>query len=345
MFLYVGNKGGKRVSNRPSWRAVSAGLIVAAGLLLGTSAASAAPGGKKPPPTTTTTVADRSAPTTPSNLRVTGTTKTTISLAWDPSTDNGAFSYVVRQDNHLSWTVNQTQTTYTLTWMSPGRTYSFYVYAVDRGLNTSGNSNTVTATTLPDLTPPSAPVLSVTNVSPSQIWLSWTESTDDMPPSVSSVGYTVYVNGAVATGLNWINHRDASLRHLTPSTTYTFKVTARDGGGNTTDSNTVSVTTLPSSDTVPPSVPQNFRIDFDQGCAEVWLAWEQSTDNVDPQSAIEYEIYVNGVLSPLAVDTGVGRSFAYGTNQGLNSFFVKAVDRSGNTSAASNTATAELWPC
>jgi hypothetical protein len=159
------------------------------------------------------------------------------------------------------------------------------------------------------------------------------------------VGYTVYVNGAVATNLNWINHRDASLRHLSPGTTYAFKVTARDGSGNTTDSNVVSVTTLPSNDTVPPSAPTNLRIEVDQGCAEVWLAWEQSTDDVDAQYAIEYEVYVNGVLSPLAVDTGVGRSFAYGTNSGLNSFVVKAVDRTGNTSAPSNTVTAELWPC
>lgn len=108
-------------------------------------------------------------------------------------------------------------------------------------------------------------------------------------------------------------------------------------------SNSVSVTTLPTSDTVPPSAPTNLRIEIDQGCAEVWLAWDQSTDDVDVQACIEYEVYVNGVLSPLAVDTGVGRSFVYGTNQGLNSFVVKAVDRSGNTSAPSNTATAELW--
>ncbi|MCA1691988.1 MAG: hypothetical protein LC733_07255, partial [Actinobacteria bacterium] len=69
------------------------------------------------------------------------------------------------------------------------------------------------------------------------------------------------------------------------------------------------------------------------------------TDNVDAQSAIEYEVYVNGELSPLAVDTGVGRSFAYATIDGLNTFVVKAVDRSGNTSTPSNTATAELWTC
>lgn len=326
--------------HRPSWRAISAGLIVAVTLVLGTSAASAAPAGKKPAPSP---AGDSTPPTAPADLRVTATTRTSITLAWNASTDNsGVFSYVVKQDN-LSLTVSQTQTSYTLTWLSPGRTYTFYVYAVDRALNTSGPSNTVVATTLPDVTPPTAPVLSVPNVSPSQVWLSWTESTDDIP--YPTPGYTVYVNGAPATGLNWINHRDASLRHLAPSTTYTFKVTARDGGGNVTDSNTVSVTTLPSTDTVPPSAPRNLRIDIDQGCAEVWLAWDQSTDDRDAQSSIEYEVYVNGVLSPLAVATGVGRSFVYGTNHGLNSFVVKAVDRSGNTSAASNTVTAELWPC
>jgi hypothetical protein len=328
------------MNHRPSWRAISAGLIVVVGLGLGASAASAAPGGRKPPPST----GDSTPPTTPTDLRVTGTTTTSVTLAWNASTDNsGVFSYVVKQDN-LSWTVpSQSQTSYTLTSLSPGRTYTFYVYAVDRALNTSGSSNTVTATTLPDVTPPTAFTLSVPNVSPSQVWLSWTESTDDI--WWSGPGYTVYVNGAPATGLNWINHRDASLRHLAPGTTYTFKVSARDGGGNVTDSNTVTVTTLPSSDTVPPSAPRNLRIDIDQGCGEVWLAWDESTDDVDAQSAIEYEVYVNGVLSPLAVVTGVGRSFAYGTNFGLNSFVVKAVDRSGNTSAASNAVTAELWPC
>ncbi len=326
--------------HRPAWRSVVTSLIVLLGLVLGASTASAAPRDRKPPPAT----GDRTPPTAPTNLRVTATTTTSVTLAWNPSTDNsGTFSYVVRQDNHLSWTVSQTQTSYTLTWMSPGRTYTFFVYAVDKALNVSGNSNTVTVTTPPDTVPPSAPVLSVPAVSPSQIWLSWTESVDNLWPS--SVGYSVFVNGELATGLNWINHRQASLRHLTPATTYSFEVTSRDGSGNTAESNTVTVTTPASTDTVPPSAPTNLRVDSDQGCAEVVLAWDQSTDNVDAQSAIEYEVYVNGVLSPLAVVVGVGGSFVYGTVNGPNSFVVKAVDQSGNTSAPSNTATIELWLC
>ena len=72
---------------------------------------------------------------------------------------------------------------------------------------------------------------------------------------------------------------------------------------------------------------------------EFWVGWTQSTDDTDPQSAIEYEIYVNGVLSPLAVGAGIDRDFVYGTASGENTFTVKAVDRAGNTSASSNATT------
>jgi hypothetical protein len=65
-------------------------------------------------------------------------------------------------------------------------------------------------------------------------------------------------------------------------------------------------------------------------------AARQSTDDTDAQSAIEYEIYVNGVLSPLAVGAGIDNNFVYGTANGENTFTVKAVDRAGNTSEASD---------
>jgi chitinase len=145
-----------RVTQRPAYARGGLTLVLVMALFFVGSTASAAP---RPKPTTTTTPGpgDSTPPTTPTNLRVTAVTQTSITLAWDPSTDRSAFSYVVRQDNSLSWTVSQTQTSYTLTWMSPGRTYTFFVYAVDKDLNKSGNSNTVTATTQPDVTPPSAP--------------------------------------------------------------------------------------------------------------------------------------------------------------------------------------------
>ena len=75
------------------------------------------------------------------------------------------------------------------------------------------------------------------------------------------------------------------------------------------------------------------------GCPEFFVGWTQSSDDTDPQSAIEYEIYVNGVLSPLPVSVGVDQDFVYAAASGASTFTVKAVDRAGNTSQASNAVT------
>jgi chitodextrinase len=287
---------------------------------------------------------DRTPPTTPTNLRFTSLSQKSITLAWDPSTDNsGSVTYSVYKDGQ-PFTVPQGQTTYTIGWLSPGRTYTFYVTASDKALNQSGRSNTITVTTPRDTTPPTAPSLSGSVRGPSQVSLTWTQSTDDIPSM--PIRYGIFANGAPVTEhVNWWGERTVVLRHLRPATSYTFTIQARDSNDNTATSNAVTLTTEATSDVTPPSAPTNVRIVEDQGCAEVWVGWSQSTDDTDPQFAIEYEIYVNGVLSPLAVGAGIDRDFVYGTAQGENTFTVKAVDRAGNTSEASNAATAVLWPC
>jgi chitodextrinase len=287
---------------------------------------------------------DRTPPTTPTNLRYTNLTQTSVTLAWNPSTDkSGTVTYSVYKDGQ-SFTVPQGQTTYTIDWLSPGRTYSFYVTATDSSLNRSAPSNTVTVTTLRDTTPPTAPVLSGFVRSPSSVALTWTRSTDDI--TWWTLGYRILANGVPVTEhVNWQWERSVFLRHLAPATTYIFTVEANDFNGNTTRSNEVTLTTEATNDVTPPSVPTDVRIVRDQGCGEVWVGWTQSTDDLDPQYAIEYEIYVNGVLSPLAVSAGVSEDFVYATNFGDNTFTVKAVDRAGNASAASDPFTALLWPC
>ncbi len=75
------------------------------------------------------------------------------------------------------------------------------------------------------------------------------------------------------------------------------------------------------------------------------MGWTQSTDNTDAQNNIEYEIYVNGVLSPLPVSAGVDFDFVYALPGCENTFTVKAVDKTGNTSAASAPVKVKLWVC
>jgi chitodextrinase len=308
----------------------TAGAVLALALALAVAGPVAA--GKKPPPTS----GDKTPPTTPTNLRVTSLGQTSVTLAWDASTDNsGSVTYSVYKDGQ-AFTVPEGMTSYTIDWLSPGLTYNFWVRATDRSLNQSGSSNIVTVTTPPDTNPPSTPELVASVRGPSQVMLSWTPSIDDFAPFV---GYSFFANGVQVTQhINWWGPERVVLRHLIPATTYTFTVRANDASGNTATSNAVTLTTDASSDVTPPSVPTNVRVVENNGGCEFWIGWTQSTDDTDPQFAIEYEIYVNGVLSPLAVGAGIDRDFVYGTAN-ENTFTVKAVDRAGNTSEASNAAT------
>jgi chitin-binding protein len=287
---------------------------------------------------------------------VTGITETTVTLVWNPATDNsGKFSYKVRINNlnnsayNSLASVSQSETTYTAKFLATNSPYTFSVYAVDGAGNRSGDSNIVNASTLADKTPPQAPVLEATVLGPSQVQLSWTKSMDNVANHCCSYGININGN-RVTEHINWVagppENLTVVIRHLTPATSYSFSISVWDwSGGNVATSNTVDATSEPSSDIVPPTAPSNLHLVRDDGCAEVWLGWTEATDETDAQTDIEYEIYVNDVLSPLAVSAGVNLDFVYGTAAGDNLFYVKAVDRSGNTSAASNPIRLFLWPC
>ncbi|WP_239115084.1 glycosyl hydrolase family 18 protein [Planotetraspora kaengkrachanensis] len=89
---------------------------------------------------------DTTAPSVPGNLRVTGTTTSSVSLAWNASTDNvGVTAYDVYRGGTLVTTV--TGTTYTNTGLSAGTAYSYTVRAKDAAGNTSAASTAVTGTT------------------------------------------------------------------------------------------------------------------------------------------------------------------------------------------------------
>jgi chitodextrinase len=293
---------------------------------------------------TVTTQAPNTAPTTPTNLHATAINTTSVTLAWNPSTDNsGSVRYRIQMSSiyHPSLAMETNQTSLTWTSLSPNVTYSFYVFAFDSSGNRSGNSNTLTVTTLEDTTPPTSPELSGIVLSPSQVRLTWTASTDDT--QWWPLTYRLFVNGSPATHVNDDGERAVRIRHLAPATTYTFTVRAQAASGTTAFSNELTLTTEPSSDTVPPTAPTNLHLVSDNGGGEFWVGWTQSTDDVDAQHLIEYEIYVNGVLSSLPVSAGIDEDFLYAGPECVNIVVVKAVDRTGNTSAPSNELTHFPW--
>lgn len=89
---------------------------------------------------------DTTAPSTPGSLAATGTTSSSVSLSWNASTDNvGVTGYVVSRNGTEIATV--AGTTYTDTGRTASTAYTYTVKARDAAGNTSGASNTVTATT------------------------------------------------------------------------------------------------------------------------------------------------------------------------------------------------------
>jgi hypothetical protein len=300
---------------------------------------------------------DKSAPTVPANLKLISINETTATLTWNASSDNsGKLSYRLKISNQNSAynslaTISQSQTSYTAKYLAPNSSYSFAVYAVDDAGNRSADSNAVSAKTLADTTAPTTPVLEAVTIAPSQVQLTWTKSTDNVTSNCCSYG--INVNGTRITQfINWTaapsaDKLSAVIRHLTPNTTYTFSVSVSDWstGNNTSTSNIATATTQASSDTTPPNAPTNLHLVQDQTCGEIYLGWTQTTDNADSQDKIEYEIYVNDILSPLPVGAGIDVDFVYANAHGDNTFYIRAVDRSGNSSAPSKAIKLFLWPC
>ncbi|MDQ1911453.1 glycosyl hydrolase family 18 protein [Paenibacillus sp. GD4] len=96
---------------------------------------------------------DKQAPTAPTGLKVTGVTETTVALAWNAATDNVKVAdYWVYQGTTLKG--KTTSLSYSVTGLSPGKTYSFSVKAADAAWNVSPSSNAVTVTTLVTPTAP-----------------------------------------------------------------------------------------------------------------------------------------------------------------------------------------------
>ncbi|HEX7870662.1 MAG TPA: GEVED domain-containing protein, partial [Chryseobacterium sp.] len=89
-----------------------------------------------------------------------------------------------------------------------------------------------------DTTPPTAPTLAASGTTSTTTNLSWSGATDN----VAVTGYDVYQGTSLIGSSTTTSY---SVTSLTPSTTYSFTVKAKDAAGNNSvSSNTVSVTTL-----------------------------------------------------------------------------------------------------
>ncbi len=268
----------------------------------------------------------------PTNLRVAALAPHSVTLAWDAAVNSGSFTYVIEASFGYRVGVPQTQTSYTWTRdMIPGNTYSFVMWAGDAKGRESAKSNTVTVTLPVDTTPPAAPDVSVTGTTSSTVGLSWPAVADD---DYTCCTYRVFTDGALVSvdNLQWTGERAVTVLRLAAATTHSFTIVAVDPSRNASaPSVAVTATTQPTTDTTAPTAPGNLYA-FDFGC-ETWLFWEKSVDDVDSQSAIRYEVRVNGVFD--GAQNNIDRWITYGT-QSTNTYSVQAVDSAGSHSPTSS---------
>ena len=194
-------------------------------------------------------------------------------------------------------------------------------YAVDVFLNPFGTTDT---------TPPSQVTgLTATSVSDTQIDLTW-----DPSGATDLDHYNIYRDGVLIGQSTTNSFSDTS---LTPSTTYTYEVSAVDTSGNEgAKSSPVSATTLAPADTTPPAQVTGLTASAVSG-SQIDLSWTPSTE---PDFS-HYNIYRDGVFIAQTTtssfsDTGLASETTY-------TYEVSAVDTSGNEGLRSTPASATTF--
>jgi hypothetical protein len=188
---------------------------------------------------------DITAPSTPGNLVATPVAPNRVNLTWNASTDNvGVVGYQVFRDNVQISTI--TTTSFSDTTVQPQSTHSYKVVAFDAGGNFSAPSNTASATTPADTTPPTTPTGLVAAIQVSNqinVNLTWTASTDN----VAVAGYRIFRNGAQIATSSVLSYLDTT---VAANTVYSYHVVAYDSTPNASGPSNVESITTPAQPTI-----------------------------------------------------------------------------------------------
>jgi chitodextrinase len=194
------------------------------------------------------------------------------------------------------------------------------------GMNGGGDVDWVLvleAALAPDTQAPSVPTnLTAMPVSPNQIYLSWTASTDDR----GVTGYRIYRDGVDVGTSTTTGFLSMGLK---AQSNYGYAIAAFDEAGNLSAQSSTASASTPASDNVPPSVPGNLqssRVTIDS----LTVSWTASSDNL---AVAGYLVFRNGILIGSTFrasysDSGLSPSTIY-------SYAVAAYDYSNNISARS----------
>jgi chitodextrinase len=278
-------------------------------------------------------------PSTPTGLKVTAATATSVSLAWTASTDDvGVGGYGLYVSGKRTGETTRTSATYS--GLQCGTTYALGVDAYD----TSGKRSTVAelstatspcTTTTPPPTGTATVTQTITNGSTIPNIANWravydrnADGREDDPGKIE-----FRVDGQLILTEELIPFGDSfdSSWPVSPGS-HTFQVRALSDTGTLLASNTVTATVgttttpPPTGDTTPPSLPTNLRV-TSATATSATVTWNAATDNV---GVTGYDIYRGGTKVGSATTTSyLMNGLTCGT---VYSVGIRAFDSAGNAS-------------
>lgn len=264
---YIVYRNGVKVGETSDTRYTDSNLAPDTAFSYSVSAANTSGEGRQSDPVTVRTLPQPPPPDAPANLRLTGRTATSISVAWDPVP--GVSGYRVYL--HGTLVTLTPNTSWTFSGLTPGTQYTVQVQAYS-GAYAGAISTTLTCSTVGV---PGMPVNLTATAGASQVTLTWAPPAVGDPPT----GYRVYRGSTLVGDTTDTYFSDTG---LTVSTVYTYEVRAYNEAGEGPGA-IVQVTTqnLPL-----PEAPTGLTLVATQ--RTIQASW------ASVQWALGYRIYLNG---------------------------------------------------
>ena len=288
---------------------------------------------------------DREAPASPSELTAGLADTLSITLDWTASTSSDVDAYAIYRETTSNPTVAlDTVEAGTLTYddeeLSENTTYYYRVAALDSSGNRSDYSSEVSTVT-GDAIPP-APTELTASAEEDQVNLSWTASGAGDVASYhvhrgTQTSPTTILGSVGGTETNYID------TDITDGTTYYYRLTAVDEGGNESDySNQVSAT--PEDETAP-IAPTDFTAESADGTIQLTWTASASTDAVE--TLLYRSAPASGGDETLLATLASGATTHTDTSAAVSTrhyYRLKSRDDVGNESSFSSSASGFLMP-
>ena len=288
---------------------------------------------------------DTSAPTTPLGLSATAVSASAINLSWTASTDNvGVTGYQIYRCAGTNCTpsatsiASPTTNSYSDTGLTASTSYRYRVKAVDAAGNASGYSSPLVLATTQSNVDTTHPTVSITAPTSGATVSGTTSVTATASDNVGVAGVQFKLDG-VNLGTEDTTSPYSSSWDTTTATngSHTLTAVARDAAGNTTTSNSVSVTV--NNDKTAPVISNIVLSGISStGATIAWSTNEASDSQVEFGITTSYGQTTNPNLSLVTSHTVALTSLSANT---FYYFRVKSKDAAGNltTSAGQTFAT------